>query len=113
MRKMFFVSAALVLIAVGFFIGAMSNNKAYARLSAGPCNTVECVNTATGQACPMESTTVTIDKADYEKLLNECEAYKALESFWAEQALATPAPVLAESPIPLNPLYHGGPTEIN
>jgi len=93
MKKLFVVLAALVLIAVGFFMGTMSaDSKAYALLSSGPGEgTIECFSAITGQPCSEGRPTVIIDRAAYDKLLEELGTYKALETFWATEVL-TPAP---------------------
>ncbi|OGF35071.1 hypothetical protein A2482_03105 [Candidatus Falkowbacteria bacterium RIFOXYC2_FULL_48_21] len=92
MKKMSIVFAALVLIAVGLFMDTIStNHKAYAYWGEG--GSTEYVTYGNGS-----SQTVTLDRAEYQKLINDFAAvteelgtYKALEIFWATEIL-TPAP---------------------
>lgn len=109
MKKFWIFVLAIVLLVNGFIIGSMFGiNNAYAIFGGGADdNAVGSVSAATGEPNPVSlpiiepqpaippanefqpaaPPTVTIDQAKYESLLQELDAYKALESFWATETL--------------------------
>ena len=94
MKKLFVVLAALVLIAVGFFMGTMSDNKAYALFGGGAGDAgVECENCASAVIpCEIRIGEMATQKDNIIQALSvELETFKALETFWATEVL-TPAP---------------------
>lgn len=90
MRKVFFGLFVLSLVAVGFFMGTMSENKAYALFGGGADDCLNC-DVPELTKPPLRDEEIRQWNADLIKensaLRIELDAYKALETFWAEEVL--------------------------